>query len=166
MLGKIPRATPMAVPGTNIHREQCIGELGSMSCGASLVSWRVLEWELASYGDTHDATTIFWFQPCRHHIQHKKVFPNTRFLSNSLLDVRTDSCRRHPMEEHALHIDVSVFTLHRELHLMPKWHAKAFITPFIMISAANLVDVRRPIDSGMETPLDTNTSSQPKIFEI
>ena len=71
-----------------------------------------------------------------------------------------------PMEEHALLIDVSVFTLHRELHLMPKWHAKAFITPFIMISAANLVDVRRPIDSGMETPLDTNTSSQPKIFEI
>ena len=101
----------------------------------------------------------------RFHIQNKKAFPNTRFLSNSLLDVRTDACRRHPMEVHALLIDVPMFTLHRELHLMPKWHAKAFITPFIITSAANLMDVRRPADSGMESPLDTNTLSQPENLE-
>lgn len=47
MLDKTPRATQMAVPGTNILQEQCIGERGSMSCGASLVSLSVLKWELA-----------------------------------------------------------------------------------------------------------------------
>ena len=93
-----------------------------------------------------------FFNPLGSTFRTTKPFPNTRFLSNSLLDVRTDACRRHPMDVHALLIDVPMFTLHRELHLMPKWHAKAFITPFIIISAANLMDVRRPVDSGMESP--------------
>lgn len=61
-----------------------------------------------------------------------------RFRSNNLLDILTDSYTVCPTDEQALRIEVPMFTLQKLLHLMPKWHAKLFKTPFIISSVANL----------------------------